>query len=424
MSSIFAQGGGTAWAQYTKVLEEFVGPTDSATRVQALSVAEIANWDTGHANYNSFLQGRLADRLGQWAAVGSFTGRSVSSGYLEFLSALQSEVSRLLPAAERAALEAAGRKVKRLRGDAHSLEREISLRWSHHRRDMDAGRVPLTTRRDFEDQRGLPVLRAQIARQVATAQRDFDTIVHQIGGDNGVVGDALSAYFAAENGVALPERPEDDVPELADGWPVFRSQGLERDITLLRNATRRHTLTLAAGRAGSKAFATAWDGCVGMPIPFWSISGGVAGTSYDERTGEETASVTIAVENLVSFGVWRGSWYRPALLDTYAAMTPGAWNRDGYLNIIPTAFILARGITVTAVMSATAKTYAKHTFDAGGGLRVGPFTFGGGGGSTTIQSTCETTSAGLKIVDISGRALIVGMTAMCPSVPTASGPKG
>ena len=75
MSSIFAQGGGTAWAQYTKVLEEFVGPTNSATRVQALSVAEIANWDTGHANYNSFLQGRVADRLGQLAAVGSSTGR-------------------------------------------------------------------------------------------------------------------------------------------------------------------------------------------------------------------------------------------------------------------------------------------------------------------------------------------------------------
>ena len=98
-----------------------------------------------HANYNQFLQCKLADRLGRWAAVGSFTGRSVSSGYLEFLNAVQHEASRTLPAPERAALETYTQKVKRLRDDAYNLENKISLRWSHHRRDMDAGRVPLAT---------------------------------------------------------------------------------------------------------------------------------------------------------------------------------------------------------------------------------------------------------------------------------------
>jgi hypothetical protein len=419
MSSIFAERGQTAWAQYTKVLEDFVGPTDADTRVQALSVAEIANWDTPHANYNRYLQCRMADRLGRWAAVGSFTGRSVSSGYLEFLCAVQGEVSRTLPSAERAALEASCRRVKRLREDARNLEIEIALRWNDYRRDMDAGRVPFKSRRQFEEQQGFPVLRAQIARQVDTAQHDHDAIVHGIGGDVGAAGDSLAQYYAAENGIALPDHPEDDTPCLAAGWPILRDQGLDGDVAALKGDTRRLRMTLGDGGSESPAFAAGWDHYLGVSLPFWSISGGTAGSSYDERTSRETRSVTIALENVASFGVWRAKWYQPELLDAYGAATPGAWTRDGYLNVVPTAFILARGVTVTAAMPTDEKIYAQRTFDAGGAIRVGPFTFGGGGASATIQSTCETTSAGLKIVDTSGRALILGLTALCPSPPAS-----
>lgn len=415
MSSIFADGGWTAWAQYTKVLEELVGPNAADTRVQALSVAEIATWDTVHANYNRYLQCKVADRLGRWAAVGSFTGRSVSSSYLEFLSAVQSESSRTLPSTERAELEASGRKVKRLRNDARDLEGEIWLRWSHHRRDMDAGRVPLTTRRQFEEQHGLPVLRAQLARQVAAAQHNYYSIAQRIGGDVAVAGKALAQYYAAENGIALPQHPEDDVPGLAATWPAVRDQGLEHDIAAFKGETRRLRMTLEAGRAESAAFAASWDRCLGVSLPFWSISGGAAGSSYDERTSRETQSVTISLENMTSFGVRRANWFRSDLLDAYSTRTPGAWGRDGYLNVVPTAFIMARGVTVTAAMPTDEKTYAQRTFDAGGAIRVGPFTFGGGEASAVIQSTCETTAAGLKIVDTSGRALIVGLAALCPS---------
>jgi hypothetical protein len=415
MPSIFAEGGLTAWAQYTKVLEELVGSSAPDTRVQALSVAEIATWDTVHATYNQYLQYKLADRLGRWAAVGSFTGRSVSSGYLEFLSAVQNEASRTLPAPERAALETYTQKVKRLRDDAHNLEKEISLRWNHHRRDMDAGRVPLATRRQFEEQHGFAELRTQIARKVTDAQRGYNFIVQRIGGDVAVVGDALARYYAAENGVALPQHPEDDMPGLADSWPMAQDQGLDHDIAAFKGETKRLRMTLEAGRPQSAASAASWDLCLGVSLPFWSITGGTAGSSYDERTSRKTRSVTISVENMASFGVRRANWYRPALLDAYGEMAPGAWGRDGYLNVIPTAFILAHGITVTAAMPSDEKTYAQRTFDAGGAIRVGPFTFGGGEASAVIRSTCETTSTGLKIADISGRALIVGLAALCPS---------
>jgi hypothetical protein len=174
-------------------------------------------------------------------------------------------------------------------------------------------------------------------------------------------------------------------------------------------------MTLEAGRPQSAASAASWDLCLGVSLPFWSITGGTAGSSYDERTSRQTRSVSISVENMASFGVRRANWYRPALLDAYGEMAPGAWGRDGYLNVIPTAFILARGITVTAAMPSDEKTYAQRTFDAGGAIRVGPFTFGGGEASAVIRSTCETTSTGLKIVDISGRVLVVGLAALCPS---------
>jgi hypothetical protein len=416
MPRIFAAGGCTAWAQYTKVLEDFVAPADKDTRVQALSVAERANWDTTYANYNRYLQCKVSDRLGRWAAVGSFTGRSVSSGYLEFLSAVLSEASRALPSCERALLEGSSRKVKRLRDDIGNLQSEISFLWSHQRRDMDAGRVPLTTRRQFEEQRGFAGLRAQIARKIVAAQQDFRSIVDRIGGDVGVVGDALAQYYATENGIALPESPEDDVPELADGWPVLRDQRLEGDMAALMGQSGRVRMTLAAGRAGSPAFAARWDSCLGVSLPFWGVAGGVAGASYDERTSGETLSITIALASMASFRVRRADWYRPALLHAYGAMAPGAWSQEGYLNVIPTGFILARGVTVTATVPTDAKTYVQQTFDAGGTIRIGPFTFSGGQASATIRSTCETTPTGLKIFDTSGRALIVGMTAFCPSI--------
>jgi hypothetical protein len=201
---------------------------------------------------------------------------------------------------------------------------------------------------------------------------------------------------------------------------VFRNQGLSGDIAAFKRSIGRLVLTLAKDGAESEAFATSWDGCTGVALPFWSISGGSAGSSYDEFAGRETLSVTFALENVASFGVWRGQWFQPALLDAYGSTKPGLAGCDGYLNVIPTAFILARGVTVTAAMPSEVKTYAQQTFDAGGAIRVGPFTFGGGGGSATIRSTCETTSTGLKIVDTSGRALIVGLTAIClsPSADT------
>lgn len=420
MASIFALGGQTAWSQYTKVLEDFVGATDPEIKVQALSVSSPVEWDSPHENYNRFLQCDLANSLGQWSAVGNFTGRHVSEGYLEFLSTIQSTVSTALTPAEQALLDTASRKVKQLRGDAANLEDEIATRWFTYKRDMDAGRVPPLTRRQFEQQRGYEAQRSQIKMQIDIAQADYDSVVNRAGGDVRVVGNALTQYYAAQNEIALPESADDDVPELKDYWPLFKKQTIIGDVAQFKTQTFRQTIAMAAGRTESSSFSSSWGGSFGISTPFFGISGGASGSSYDERSSSETTDVSITVENMAEFRVYRSQWYQPTLFDIYGSRARGAWNQGGYLNVIPISFILARGLTVTASTSSEVKTYSKQTFDGGGGVRIGPFSFGGGGGSTSIHATCDTTASGLKITDISGRALVIGVKAVRPFTRTVN----
>ena len=415
MSSLFARGGRTAWAQYTKVLEDLVRPAGRDGRVQALSVAEFAAWDTPHVNYNRHLRSTAADRLGRWAAVGSFVGGSVSGGYLEFLRCVQASVSRALPAADRSALETASRKVWRLREEARTLALEISARWRAQQRDMEAGRVALATRRQFEEQRGFPLLRAQLAQRIAAAQDAYDYLVDRLGGDVATVGRALSQCHAAAHCLALPESPEDDTDSETDTWPVVLSQTVEGDLAALRRETSRRRLTLADGVPHSAAFAAEWDGCFGIDLPFWGVSGGADGPAVGERLSERTGSVALAFENVAAFTVHRGGWFRPELLRAYGGSTPGAWGKEGYLNVIPTALLVARGVTASATLPTAEKAQVLATFDAGGAIRVGAFTFGGSSASTVLQSTCQATHEGVRLADISERALIIGLVATCPS---------
>ena len=156
---------------------------------------------------------------------------------------------------------------------------------------------------------------------------------------------------------------------MADGP---RSRARPRHCRLQRR-DKRLRMTLEAGRPESAASAASWDLCLGVSLPFWSITGAPPAPPTTNARAERPGR---------SRSRWR-TWplRRPArelvpagLLDAYGEMAPGAWGRDGYLNVIPTAFILARGITVTAAMPSDEKTYARRTFDAGGAIRVGPFT--------------------------------------------------
>lgn len=149
-----------------------------------------------------------------------------------------------------------------------------------------------------------------------------------------------------------------------------------------------------------------WSGNAGFNFGLFSIGGG-GGRSWSNHTlHQDTSDLTLSFK-FARVDV-RRSWLKENLFTTTGWSVEGR-SKNSYSNgnvdvqntgvfpLLPVAFIVARDVSATAKWSSVDKQVFSQTIQGGGGIRIGPFQFGGGASSTHTTSSTWTSSNGATL---------------------------
>jgi len=204
----------------------------------------------------------------------------------------------------------------------------------------------------------------------------------------------------------------------SDSWQYWYRGGIADDINLFLTSSNTTTITLDETVTRTTRFEDRWSG--GFNVSYFGVfgAGGNASNEVIKTHAEtDTSSISIFFENIQSFPVERGQWFKAGLISRFRDRMPaGFWGQSGRLNLIPTSITLARGVKISVNTSSTVTDYffSKRTVGGNAGFRIGPWRVGGSGSRTTIEETYDMrrTSTGFEIEDKSGRAQVIAVTSI------------
>jgi hypothetical protein len=168
-----------------------------------------------------------------------------------------------------------------------------------------------------------------------------------------------------------------------------------------------------------------WSAGGGLNFGLFSIGGGAGRKWNDYSLHQDTSEFSLSFqfarvdirrawlkENLFTTTVWKvegrsKNAYSTGQIDR---------NNRGVFPLLPVAFIVARQVRATAKWSSFDKQVFSQTFQGGGGIRIGPFQFGGGGSSTTTTTNewASSNQAVLYTPDIEVVAFLNRIMPACP----------
>jgi hypothetical protein len=168
-----------------------------------------------------------------------------------------------------------------------------------------------------------------------------------------------------------------------------------------------------------------WSAGGGFDFGLFAI-GGSGGRSWSNHTlHQDTSDLSISFQ-FARVDI-RRSWLKENLFTTTGWHVEGRGKNDysngkvdqsnrGVFPLLPESFIVARQVRVTAKWSSFDKQVFTQTINGGGGIRIGPFQFGGGGSSTTTtaSSWASSNQAVLYTPDIE---LVAYMNRVMPACP-------
>ncbi|MFY0576296.1 hypothetical protein ACN28S_19775 [Cystobacter fuscus] len=228
-----------------------------------------------------------------------------------------------------------------------------------------------------------------LVRRFAEARRIFELAPR---------GEGFSAYLPVQ---AFPAN-----------WPTTQAYS---NVEL--NSNEIHT-------SSSSSFGS-WNAGGSLNFGLFSIGGG-GGRSWSNHTlHQDTTNLRLSFQ-FARVDI-RRSWLKENLLTTTGWRVEGR-GKNGYSTgdvdrsntgvfpLLPVAFIVARQVRATASWSAVDKQTFTQTMQAGGGIRIGPFQFGGGGGSssTTSSTWAASNQTDLYTPDLEIVAFLNRVVPACP----------
>lgn len=264
---------------------------------------------------------------------------------------------------------------------------------------------------------------AKLSKNVAQQQDFYDQLVHA---------SMPMTLQAALDGLEKPTADPATAPSPA-GWtkvpdgsgilrwqPSFRigTNGGDWRAQLSQGSQGSFEISLAAAESTSD-FDKSWaGGDAGYDAFFWGVAGGGGWERMNLTEDDDSVTVNIGVKSSTLVNVTPGSWYDGGLLSEIARAQQGSggqgwkitepWvpcSEEGRNSLFGPNGILKTGVAQLLVVYQPSfritmghDTYERHheKFQAGGGIRIGPFHFGGHGGhesdyrhSTNQENTFE-----------------------------------
>lgn len=416
MAAIFENDGVDAWAALHNAIVGAAGGELQGVLIQPLQIAERADWDTSNTFLNIYREQRIANQVPTWNPIYvPNTGISVPDEYQAFLDQLNSKVisDSGVPDVEKlkkinAARVAAQDKLQK-------NEFTINHEWDRFVAN-NRGNPPIP-RKKWEVDFGFAATRLNLQREVEIALAAYMREVNNAGGDLLEVGRAISALADPRQRLPLPQ-DEEDAKLPPDSWQFWYRAGLSDNINSFLNTTNKLEIKLEETSIRTHRFEERWGGSARISyFGAFGIGGGASNETIKSRSETDTSSIKITFDNIQSFPVDRGTWFKAGMVSRFRDRMPaGFWDAKGRLNLIPATITLVRGVKIEINTSTEVVDFFfnKRTVGASGGFSIGPWRFGGNASRTTIEQdySFNRTSTGIEITDTSGRAQILAVTSI------------
>jgi len=278
------------------------------------------------------------------------------------------------------------------------------------------GKPPLS-RAQWESDFGFSANRLNLQRQVDSILAAYMREVNTAGGDLLEVGRALGALSDTRQRLPLPQ-DEDDATLPSDSWQYWYRAGLADNIDEFLRTSNVVEINLTDVSTRTTNFHERWGGSFNVSwFSAFGVGGSVSNETIKEHSETDTSSIKIHFENIQSFPVERGQWFKAGVVSRFRDKMPkGFWGASGRLNLIPAAVTLVRGVVIEVNTTTTVTDYffSKRTTGGSAGFSIGPWRIGGGASKTSIEETysLEKTGSGFLIKDNSNRAQIIAVTSI------------
>lgn len=194
------------------------------------------------------------------------------------------------------------------------------------------------------------------------------------------------------------------------------------------------TIVLKADKSDSSIDKTWAGGNVGYGNPFWGVYAGGAWQRTNISKSDKSVTATIKLKSSTVVKITPGEWFDGGFLKQlvisgnkgqgYNILSPytatggehALFGKNGLCSTMVTGLVVAYKPSFSITMkSSTYKEY-EQKIEAGGGFRIGPFSFGGSGGS--YDQEIKTTGNNTVVTggSTSDQPVIIGVTVGFPGV--------
>ncbi|NET83138.1 MAG: hypothetical protein F6J94_14760 [Moorea sp. SIO1F2] len=212
-----------------------------------------------------------------------------------------------------------------------------------------------------------------------------------------------------------------------DTFPSVPSYSISMDATTWVNKVQSGT----GGSSGTLSFSNndstydykdTWaGGSASVSKFFWSVNVGGSWQRIDEFVSDNKLEVTVEFEAWDQITIAAGRWYNGAFVSSIeeGPFTRGfsprgntgkaVWGKNGIMSLQKVGMIVCYKPSFEIQVSSSSFTKFLEKWNVSGGVRIGPFQFGGGGGSTTSGWRANSATNTFSGTSTSDTALIIGV---------------
>lgn len=409
-----------SWKLYLKAIETIVGGDQSPESevFQPLAVLQQVDFDNQNAPFfNYFRQYMFANMMPRWGGLGVPSGSSFTQIFGDFLNRLIDVISQdqttigELTVEEERAIERQKIFYENAEKEAAYYNSRAEQAWIDYYR-VNADNPMRDSKDEFLQRNTDHILATGWERKEHSATYNILRILTRIDADMQLVNGVHENFFSDLYKERYPEKIEWE--QMQNKWIKVLKQGVGVDIFRFKKGSNNQGFSIDSASTESTTISTRWGGTLGVRRGIFSFKGSFEATRLEEEAYQKSTSVSLGFEHFGEFPLERSEWFSKYIIDRFGALLPEFWGPRGYLSVIPTSVVLAKGISINIVTDETHTSKAETHFRAGGSIGFGPFNFGGGNYRDYIHSSFENRGNNFSIRSTNDDVYVIGYRCATP----------
>lgn len=409
------------WGQFINGVQGAVGQGPAGTQLQVLGSPIPFDWGVSSGNTSPLEYWNFCNQLPKWSAVGGYTPAQGGfiSGYEQFLNAMKQDFSQAL----KNQITEAQDKLAALVSHRGEVITTVGGAYKTYVNNQKQFGIPADPYKTWVTTSGFQTQLDAASEQI---QKQADIITSLLAQQNRAYANAWAAFSDEKNMRIYSDASNNLSNKRIINWsanPVNMTQKL-------RAGTLAAAKTIAFSHSTSEYnYEKSWAGAsASINYGFWGVSGGGAWTKMNESDNASSYSASITFKNLSTVMVTPNTdWFKSGYLKTQAngpyvddntvGFADQATGNQTYFFQGPNAILPSQ---VTGILVGYQPTFeitmSESTFEstfeqvqASGGLRIGPFHFGGSGGHTSSFKKSTSKANTIEGTDTSNVAQIFGV---------------